>query len=92
MNHEEIVESIAICPKCKGINMKLIEVWIGHEIVWEQRNGKFDRRDGAMEPGGPAKVEGCCFDCGHKWTFRKIPQINYLIKSADHHTGKEEGK
>lgn len=67
------------CPKCKSINLTLVEVWHGHEIVWEQLNGEFDRNEGILEPGDPYKVEASCHKCLHHWTARGILQIDDII-------------
>lgn len=64
------------CPKCKSRDLTLIEVWKGHDITWEQREGLFDRDDGVLEAGSPYKVEAKCSSCRHHWTIRKALQID----------------
>lgn len=76
---EEIVESKAVCPKCKSKDLILEEYWVGHFIQWEQLNGRFDRKDGSLEPGDPNHVNGKCKKCLHTWRFRGIHQIDELI-------------
>ena len=77
---EKIVESKVKCPKCKsGDDLVLVECWKGHEITWEQINGKFDYNDGNLNPGDAYKVEAEC-KCGHYWTIRKALQIGDVIK------------
>ncbi len=66
------------CPKCKGKNLELIEVWEGHTITWQVEDGQINRNEGNIEPGDPWKVEGHCEDCDHRWTFRKTLQIEDL--------------
>lgn len=78
---ETIVKSKAICPKCKSNDLFLIETWIGHFISWEQIGGKFDRSDGAMEPGAPFKVYGRCKKCKRRWTVRGALQIDDIIST-----------
>lgn len=80
MKEEKIVESKVKCPKCKhGNDLILIEVWIGHEITWEQINGKFDRNDGNLNPGDAYRVEAEC-KCGHHWKIKKAIQIDEIVK------------
>lgn len=77
---EETKESKAKCPKCGSVDLTLIEVWKGHEITWEQREGKFNMKEGNLEPGNPYKVECKCSDCSHHWTVRKAIQIGDILK------------
>lgn len=75
----EIVESKVKCPKCKSVNLTLIELWRNNSIEWEQTDGKFNRRDGNIEPGDPYKVEAKC-ECGHRWSIRGALQIGDIQK------------
>jgi predicted Zn-ribbon and HTH transcriptional regulator len=75
-----IVKSKAKCPKCKNKKeLTLIEVWKGHTISWEVKNGEFDRNDGALEHGDAYKVECKCNKCGHQWTIQKAFQIDDVV-------------
>lgn len=78
MSDQKIVDSKVKCRKCKGTSLKLIEVWSGHDIVWDQEMGKFDLEDGSLEPGNPKHVEAKC-DCGHHWKIRGANQIHDII-------------
>lgn len=71
---EAIKEIKLKCPKCKGKNFTLIEIWDDPTISWEVIDGKFDLNDGALEPGSPIRVEARC-KCGHMWKIRKASQI-----------------
>jgi hypothetical protein len=76
---ENIVNSKVKCPRCKSGNLSLIEVWEGHTITWEQIDGKFDREDGALEPGDAYKVNAHCSECNHTWRIRKALQIDDIV-------------
>lgn len=78
---KKIVHSKAKCPKCKSNNLCLIELWKNHGISWIQKNGKFDIKDGALEPGDAYKVIGCCNNCYHRWTLKGCLQITDIIKT-----------
>lgn len=60
------------CPKCKTQNVELIEVWDA-TISWSPCEPYFN--NGNLNPGDPKKVEGHCLNCDHKWTIRKVPQV-----------------
>jgi phage FluMu protein Com len=77
---ERIVQSTVKCPKCKSIDVMIIEVWRGHTIEWEQLDGKFDRNDGVLEHGYSYKLESTCKKCKHTWTIRKATSIDDVIK------------
>jgi len=77
---EKFVNSKVRCPKCKSKDLRLIEVWEGHTIQWEQVDGKFDRNAGSLEPGDAYKVEGKCKKCSHQWTIRKTLQIDDVVE------------
>lgn len=76
---DEIVESRIKCPKCKGNNLYLIEVWTAHTIEWEQTNGKFNPNDGNLEMGDPHHLEAKCMPCNHQWRVRGAGQISSAI-------------
>lgn len=68
------------CPKCKSINIEIIEVWNGATISWRQAPDKtIDKEDGTLEPGNPDHVEGYCVECEKRWTFRGVLQISDLF-------------
>lgn len=75
-----IVKTKCKCPKCKSDDLIFMEVWEGHTITWECISGKFDREDGALEPGDPYRVDGKCKKCQHVWRIRKALQIDDIIK------------
>lgn len=75
---ENTVKSIVKCPKCKSINLELIEIWSAHTITWQQVEGKLNLKEGNLEAGDPYKVEASCM-CGHKWKIRKALQISDII-------------
>lgn len=81
--NEKIVKSKLRCRKCKSINLRLVEVWTDHTIVWHQVNGQFDRNDGNLDMGNPAWVEAHC-DCGHTWKPKNCNQIDYVVKEDSH--------
>lgn len=60
--------------------MILSEVWKGHGITWDQRNGKIEREQGILEPGSPYKVYAECIKCSHLWVIRGALQITDVIK------------
>lgn len=75
----KIVNSKLVCPKCKSKDLFLIEIWVDMAIHWEQTDGKFDREDGALEPGCPHHVEATCKKCGKRWKPKSANQIDKLI-------------
>jgi len=75
----DIVKSKVKCPKCKGTNLYLIEIWTNHSIEWEQENGIFNRNDGNMEMGNPDYLEAKCMPCNHQWKVRGCGQIDDVI-------------
>lgn len=79
-NYERVVKSKIKCPKCKSLDLILIEIWIGHSIEWVQENGEFDRNDGNMEAGFIDHVDSKCIKCSHSWRIRKAKSIDDIIK------------
>lgn len=75
----DIVKTTVKCPKCKSIDLELVEVWNGATVSWQQTNGQIDRAYGNLEPGDPCKVEGRCKKCQHEWTVRGASQISDVI-------------
>ena len=82
-SNEKIVESKALCPKCKSKDLILEEIWKNSAISWEQINGKFDRNGGILEHGYPYKVEARCKKCDHTWAFKKAVQIDDIILTEE---------
>lgn len=68
------------CPKCKSTDLYILEIWKGHTIQWECRNGTIETNEGILEPGDPYQVEATCRKCKHIWRVRKAQQINDLFK------------
>ena len=60
-----------VCPRCKSRNFEAIELWKDHAIYFSRGES-----EGILETGYPYKVEGECRDCGYRWTFRGVYQMN----------------
>lgn len=77
----QLMHSKVKCPKCKSIDAIITELWRDSAIQWEQRDGKFDMKDGTILPEGePYMIQAQCYKCKHMWTIRKAIQINDIIK------------
>lgn len=79
MSIEKSFETKVKCPKCKSVDLYLIEVWKGHTIEFNQE-GKMLDRNGNVNPGDPYKVDGHCKKCNHRWTIRNAIQISDIYK------------
>lgn len=63
------------CPRCRGTNLTLIEVW-ETAICWKVTGGWLDRANGHLEDGAPiGRMRANCGGCGHEWTLKKASSI-----------------
>ena len=58
------------CPKCRGRNLRLAEVWDGNGIYFEVEDGLMPDEATDHFAGGPVFVEGKCRSCDHIWRVR----------------------
>lgn len=63
-----------ICPKCKGKDLILTELWKGHSVQFYYSNGKVTNCR-ANQNGDPYKVEAVCDNCGYEWQLKGVTQI-----------------
>ena len=63
------------CPKCKGTDLHLKEVWTGHYVNFDYKNGIILGK-GNLECGDPYKVVAFCNNCYHEWRLKGITQIS----------------
>ena len=78
------------CPKCKGKELVLTELWRNHSIEFTYSDGKVEAAN-SLEPGDPYKVDAICSKCGHGWTLRGVTQITDIVL-RDEELIKEETK
>lgn len=71
------------CPKCGSIEILLIEIWVGHSIMYGQEADGTTYESGDLEPGGPERVDGKCEGCGHGWRLRGGSQIDDFAYRVD---------
>jgi hypothetical protein len=78
------------CPKCGKDATRLTELWEGHTIHFQYRDG-MRGREGFMKEGNPYAVNALC-GCGHVWTLRSTAQITALDTDvAAKHAAEGEG-
>lgn len=76
--HKHSVRQCA-CPKCKGKQLTLVELWKNHSINFDYDSGKIIG-DGNLEVGAPYKVEANCNKCNHRWTLKGVKQITDIVQ------------
>ncbi len=70
------MKNAARCPRCKSMELCLVELWKNHSIEFEQSDqGEVDWTNGNLSEGEPYCVQACCNSCNHKWTLRGVQQV-----------------
>lgn len=71
------------CPKCRGQNLQVDEVWNGNGIHFTITDGVMpDEADDHFQ-GGPVALHCGCRDCKHNWTPRKARTINDIYEDDE---------
>jgi hypothetical protein len=75
----ESVRTQIMCPKCKGSDIKLLEVSEEYRVWYQNGEGKIGEEQ-EPEYGDLIAVRAVCqnSDCGHRWTVRGITEITEL--------------
>jgi hypothetical protein len=75
----ENVRTQIICPKCKGSDIKLLEVSEEYRVWYQDGEGKIGEEQ-EPEYGDLIAVRAVCqnADCKHRWTVRGITEITEL--------------
>lgn len=67
-------EKKAKCPKCKSMDVHLMEVLTSVRSAYQSSNGIYDFHLSEYETTGRVTCE--CFSCGHEWKFRGFASIS----------------
>lgn len=72
------------CPKCKGKELWLSEVWAGNGIWFHLQNGVLPEKAEDQFQGGPVHVDAKCMktDCQHTWKVRGARSVEDLVVEA----------
>lgn len=60
------------CPKCRSVNVQIVEVWHFSTITWDPGDA---HDEGNLEAGFPTRVEGLCLCCEHRWKMRGLIRV-----------------
>jgi hypothetical protein len=75
----ENIRTQITCPKCKGSDIKLLEVSEEYRVWFQDGEGKIGEEQ-EPEYGDLIAVRAICqnTDCNHRWTVRGITEITEL--------------